>query len=160
MAYDDPHDEIVINRSSVPIIRAGFSNIIFFLAIVASILLNQAMKDFDISLLLRTIAVMLVCLGTIRIYSCSLAKILIRDSKTLVLISPVSEILIDASKIERSKVTGIPSCLTTFILIKMRKSRFPNFYFFVAVSTNHGPYEETMIKLTAMLRELSTPSRM
>ncbi len=48
MCDDAQQEEIIINKSNMPVVRSGFSNIIFFLLIIFLILINQILNDFDI----------------------------------------------------------------------------------------------------------------
>ncbi len=153
MCDDSQQKEIIINSSNIPVIRSGFSNIIFLLLFIFLILVNQILNDFDISFFLRMVIFLVVCILTLKIYSCSIARICIENGEKLVLVGPVSQSTIDVSKIEKVAVYGIPSSMTISIMIKIKDIKLPKFYFFIAVSTNCGSYADTKIRLMSLLEK-------
>jgi len=150
MCDDSQQKEIIINSSNIPVIRSGFSNIIFLLLFIFLILLNQILNDFDIGIFLKMVVFLVICILTLKIYNCSIARIYIKNGKKLVLVGPVSQSTIDTSRIEKVEVYGIPSSMTIFITIKIKDTKLPKFYFFVSVSTNCGSYTDTKIRLMAL----------
>ena len=147
MASDSDPTEIIITSSNVPVIRSGLSNILFFLCIIAVIFFNQILKELHVSLLPRLICILIICTAALAIYSRSVARIYFKDGRAVVIVRPVSETELEASQIKSIDVYGIPASMTIFLLVRMRKIKFPKWFFFVAVSTNCGSYGATFTKL-------------
>lgn len=153
------NEGIIISRSNVPIIRAGFSNIIFLFLIIALILVNQMIYDINIPLFYRLLILLGVLLVILKIYNHSVSRLFLKDEKSIVLVGPFSETVFDSSEIKATQVYGIPSSMTIFIMIKKTASFFPKFYFFVALSTNYGSYTDTKTKLISLLKEVNILGR-
>lgn len=148
------HEGIVVSGSNVPVIRAGFSNILFLLLIIILILINQLFLGFNMSLFPRLLILFVICLVMLKVYNQSVSKLFLKDRTKLVIIGPFSESAFDSSEIELTRVYGIPSSMTIFIMIKKTTSVLPKFYFFVALSTNCGSYEDTKTRLQLLLKEI------
>jgi hypothetical protein len=155
MVVTTQRTEIIVTSSNVPIIRSGFSNVIFFLLAVALIFVNQILNDFGVPPLIKTIIAIIICVVALKVYGRSVSKLYVKDGKNLVIVGPVSESMIDVSEIEKADVYGIPSSMTIFVIVKTKKANFPKWYFFVSVSTNCGSYAETKTRLTGLLGELA-----
>jgi hypothetical protein len=152
-------EEIIISGSSVPVIRAGYSNIIFLLLPITLILVNQLLNEFNTTIFPRTIILLIILIIVLKVYTHSVSRLYIKEGKTLVIVGPIFESTIDSSEIKMTKVYGIPSSMTIFFVIKKANVTLPKFYFFVAVSTNYGPYKSTKLKLVSLLRELLQPEK-
>jgi hypothetical protein len=148
-------DAIVVGSSNFPVIRAGYANIIFLLLIVGSVLINQAMNDLSINIVLKGITLSIFCLATLKAYTHSISKLFIKDGKTLVIVGPFSNSEIGTAEIVKTKVYGIQSSMTIFVKIKRKTKFLSSFYFFVAASTNYGSYTDTKLKLISLLKELN-----
>ncbi|MFH1673858.1 MAG: hypothetical protein ABIF87_10610 [Pseudomonadota bacterium] len=146
---------LIVSSSNVPVIRAGYSNIILLLLLVMLVLINQVLNDFGMALFPRGLILLGLCLVILKVYTHSVSRIFINDGKTLVLVGPFSESKINAGEIVETKVYGIPSSMTIFLKIKRKASTLPVFYFFVAASTSYGTYANTKTKLLSLLGELN-----
>jgi len=151
--------EIIITSSNVPVIRSGFSNILFFLLFIAVIVVNRILNDFNVSLVPKALIILFICVVTLQIYCRSVSKIYFKDGSGIVIVGPIFESKIDASQIEKIDVYGIPSSMTIFLTIKMKKTRLPKWYFFIAVSTNCGSFEATRTRLTEISSEIVKSTR-
>lgn len=144
---------MVICSSDAPVIRVGFSNIIFLLFFVGLILINQVLNDFGINIFVKGTILLCFCLATLKVYTHSVSKIYIKDGIKIVIVGPFSDTEIDLVEIIRAKVYGIPSSMTIFLEVKRKMKFLPSFYYFVSTSTNYGPYADTRIKLISLLKE-------
>ena len=140
MNISSDKDVIIVNSSQLPIIRAGYSNIIFLLLAVALILVNQILIDINSSVYIKTLVLLVTTIITFKVYTHSVSKLYIKDNKNLVFVGPISESIVDASKIKMTKVYGIPSSMTLLIKINKQGTVLPVFHYFIAVSTNCGSY--------------------
>ena len=156
MYVNTDKDAIIVNSSHLPVIRAGYSNIIFLLLAIALILANQILVDLNIAIYLRILVFLIICFVTLKVYTHSVSRLYIKDKKSLVFIGPICKSIINASKIKMTTVYGIPSSMILFIRIQKKDVAFPIFYFFVAVSTNYGSYKDTKIKLISLLRKINS----
>lgn len=156
MYVNTDKNAIIVNSSHLPVIRAGYSNIIFLLLAIALILANQILVDLNIAIYSRILVFLIICFVTLKVYTHSVSRLYIKDKKSLVFIGPISKSIIDASKIKMTTVYGIPSSMILFIRIQKKDVAFPIFYFFVAVSTNYGSYKDTKIKLISLLRKINS----
>jgi hypothetical protein len=155
MHISNDKNGIIINSNQLPIIRAGYANIIFLLLAVVLILANQILVDFSSAIVLRILVLLAIFILILKIYTHSLSRIYV-DEKNLVFIRPISKSIIDTTRIMKTKVYGIPSSMTIFIQIKKRGELLPLLYFFVATSTNCGSYMDTKAKLISLLRKLGS----
>jgi hypothetical protein len=154
MHINSDKDIIIVNSSHLPIIRVGYSNIIFFLLAIALIFVNQILIEINSSVYIKFLILLAISSMTFKVYTHSVSRLYIKDNKSLVFVGPISKSIIDASKIRMTKVYGIPSSMTIFILIKKRGTAIPVFHFFIAVSTNYGSYLDAKRKLIALLQKL------
>jgi hypothetical protein len=153
--HDDLKQEgLIVIRSDVPLVRAGYANLIFLLLAVGLVLINQALSDFGIAKVIKGIMLVGFCLLMLKIYTQSVSKILIKDRKALVIVGPLSRTEIWIDDILETKVFGISSSMTIIFKIRRKSSVIPKFYFFVAVSTNYGSYADTRKKLDSLLMQL------
>jgi len=153
MSANFKQEGLTISRSDVPVIRVGFANIIFLLLFFGLILINQALNDFGIDIFIKEIILLCFCLATLKVYTHSISKIIIKDQKKLVIVGPFSNTEIDSAEIYRTTVYGIPSSMTIFLKVKKKLSFLPSVYFFVAVSTNYGSYADTKKKLILLMKQ-------
>lgn len=154
MLSNDKHKEIVISASNTPVIRAGFSNLLFLFLIVILILVNHMLYSFNISLFLRLLFLFAICLMMLKVYNHSVSKLFLKDKSSLILVGPFSKTIFDSSEIELTEVYGIPSSMTIFIMIKKKTSVLSKFFFFVALSTSCGSYADTKKRLELLLKEI------
>jgi hypothetical protein len=156
MHINTDKDAIIVNSSHLPVIRAGYSNIIFLLFAIALILANQVLVDLNTAIYSKIIVFLVMCYVALKLYTHSVSRLYIKDKKSLVFIGPISKSIIDVSKIKMTKVYGIPSSMTMLIQVKKKDAAIPIFYFFVAISTNCGSFMDTKIKLISLLRKLDS----
>ena len=155
MSSNIENEGIIISNSNLPIIRAGFANIILLLLFIALILVNQMLNSFNVPLFFRALILLGVFLVMLKIYNHSVSRLFFKDGKSIVLVGPFCETVFDSSEIKATQVYGIPTSMTIFIMIKKTTSFVPKFYFFVALSTNHGSYTDTKTKLISLLKEIN-----
>ncbi len=152
--FDDFKQEgMAISSCDVPVIRVGFSNIIFLLFFIGLILINQVLNDYGVNIFVKGIILFCFCLSTLKVYTHSVSKIYIKDRKTIVIVGPFSDTKIELVEIIGVKIYGIPSSMTIFLEVKRKMYFLPSFYYFVSTSTNYGPYADTRIKLISLLKE-------
>lgn len=156
MTINSDKDAIIVNSSYVPVIRAGYFNIIFLLLAFALILANQILIDLNFGLYARLLVLLIIFFVTLKIYNHSVSRLYIENDNNLIVIGPFFKSTIDASKIKATKVYGIPSSMTIFFQIKINDAKFPVIYFFIAISTNQGSYKDTKLKLISLLGKLSS----
>ncbi|KJS28277.1 MAG: hypothetical protein VR64_19705 [Desulfatitalea sp. BRH_c12] len=137
MSADFEQEGLAISSSDVPVIRVGFANIIFLLLLFGLILINQALNDFGIDIYIKEIILLCFCLATLKVYTHSISKIIIKDQKTLVIVGPFSNTEIDSAEIIRTTVYGIPSSMTIFLRLKK------NYHFYLR-SIFLSRYRQTM----------------
>lgn len=143
-------DEVIINNSNIPVIRAGYANFIFLLLVVGLILTNQALIDIGVIMALRLITLFLFCILMLKIYTQSISKILIKNEE-LIIVGPISQNVFRFDEMLDVKVYGLPTSMTIFVKIKEQATKLPKFFFFIAVSTNHGTYLNTKIEVETLL---------
>ena len=90
----------------------------------------------------------------LKVYNHSVSKLFLKNRTRLIIVGPFSESVFDSSEVELTKVYGIPSSMTIFVMIKKTTSVLPKFYFFVALSTNCGSYADTITRLKLLLKEI------
>ena len=155
MPADPKQEGLIVSGSDVPVLRAGWSNIILFVLLVWSVLINQVLKDIGIAPFVRGVVVLGLCLAGLKVYSHSVSRIFIKNGKTLVLIGPLAATEIDADDILETDVSGIPSSSTVLLKVKRRTSLLPTFYYFATFVTNYGGYDDTRAKLLSLLERLT-----
>ena len=156
MTINSDKDAIIVNISHVPVIRAGYFNVIFLLLAFALILANQILIDLNVAVYTRLLVLLIICLVTLKVYNHSVSKLYLKNNNSLIVIGPFFTSIIPASKIEATKVYGIPSSMTIFLQIKRNDAKFPVIYFFIAISTNQGSYKDTKLKLVSLLGKLNS----
>jgi hypothetical protein len=154
MPADRQDEGLIISGNTTPLIRVGYSNIIFFLLPVWSILINQALRDLGAAPLIRGTVLLALCVAALKVYSHAVSRIAIRDGRTLVLVGPFAETEIDAADILKADVFGFSSCMTIVLEIRRKTASLPMYYYFVAVVTNYGAHAETRAELLSLLRQL------
>jgi len=143
--------ELKISGSTVPIIRAGFANIIFIVLFSFLVLLNQLLSDLSLSTLPRAILVILIIALAIKIYLHSVSRFYIREDGSFVIVGPLFEKRIHLLNVAKTKIYGMPTSMTIVLMIKTKNSLLPSFFFFVAISNFLGPFNETKEKLASIL---------
>ncbi|MBW1677775.1 MAG: hypothetical protein JRF57_16320 [Deltaproteobacteria bacterium] len=151
MSADIQHQDIIINSSGTPVLRSGFSNLIFVLLAIMLVFANQILNEFYITLLPKTVIFLIIIIVAFKIYGHSISRLTLKNGQKIVMVGPISKATIDISEIERAQVSGIPSSMIIFIELKMKNARLPKWYFFVAFSTNCGSYNDTKAKLVELL---------
>ena len=123
---------------------------------IALILVNQIISDLNLTVYGRICVLLIICLVTLKLYKHSVSKLYITGTGSLVVIGPFSKSRIDTSKIKMARVYGIPSSMTILLKVKKIDAKLPAFFYFIAVSTNHGSYMDTKIKLLSLLEEFDS----
>lgn len=154
MLTDLKQEGLIVCSSNIPLVRAGYANLIFLLLTAGLILINQALSDFGIIQTIRGTLLLGFCLLMLKTYTHSVSKIFIKDGKTLVIIGPFSGTEIGIDEIIETNIYGVPSSMTIFLKVRKKSSSLPKFYFFVAASTNYGSYADTRSKLHSLLMQL------
>ncbi len=152
-------EDLIVSNSNVPLIRAGYANIIFLLLIIGLILIKQALSAFQIPAYVQWLLLSNYCLMILISYIHSISRISIKDKKTLVLTTPFSATKINNSEIDNAKVFAIPSSMTIILKIRRKTSALPEFYYFIAASTNYGSYADTRTKLVSLLTQFCSDGK-
>ena len=155
MLADPKHEGLIVSGNTTPVIRAGYSNGMFLLLPVWSVLINEVLKEFGIAPFIRGVVLLGFCLAGLKVYSHSLSRIFIKNGKTLVLVGAFTETEIDADDILETKVYALLSCMQIFLKVKRKTSSLPAFYHFIAPVTNYGGCADTRTKLLLLLKRLS-----
>ncbi len=145
--------EIIINESKQKIIRAGYGNIILPLALIFDILLLQMLTDLEFSAFVKILSLVFISYLMLKIYMSNISKI-IYDSKILKLTTAFSIHEIPADKIKSIKIYPIHINMFVLISIKFGNRNFPCLYSFVSPHTSIGNYDETLVVLNKIKREI------
>lgn len=150
-SIEKQNQHIIVSNIEKPILRAGLSNIIFLLLIIFLISVNQILNEFFVNILLKSIIFLMIFIVTLKMYSHSISKIFVNNLGKLIVIGPISKTTIEISEIEKVEISGIPSSMIIFILLKMKNATLPKCFFIIALSTNCGSYSDTKAKLIELL---------
>ncbi|GEM_PF-2875558 len=153
----EPEEEgLIVTDGEVPVLRAGYANMLWFCTLVASVLLNQVLKDVGAAPFIRGVAVTALCVAAWKMYNQYVSRIFIKDGSTLVIVGPLAETHVHADDIVATDVSVHASAFTVVLKVTRRGSLFPAFcYFVVAPVTNYGGCADSGTRLRLLLKRLA-----
>ena len=146
----DKIDEIIITKSSLPLIRVGWPNFIFLFLLIFTFMSVQIFNNFSIAIYLRAIIFVSVYGLLILWYLRSVSRIQLKN-KSLIFTKAIGRTTIKLENIEKIKVKHYSSFAMLTVSVKIKQSFFPTFFYFVTYYTNVGWLKETKLNLEEML---------
>ncbi len=152
-------ETLIVSNSNVPIVRAGYANLIWLLLPIALVLLDQGLEDLKAGPGARVLLLAGLCLMALTNYLHALSAISVSDDNTLTLVRPVSSTRIPISSIDHVTLYSLPASMFIYLKVKKKASRLPSFFFFVAASTSSGGFADTERKLGDLIDTVNRGAR-
>jgi hypothetical protein len=143
---------IDMTSSRTPLIRAGWGNILLFFAMIASYMSDGLLADLQAPFLYRALCTVIVWIAFLVLYLRCVSQVRIIEGGELIIENPLRRRRMDLARMERIRICTIPMSKTAGLWITARGKTLPAFYFFVAAYTNCGWFEETIDKLSGVLK--------
>lgn len=138
--------ELVVNESKTPVLRAGYANLLFVLAPIFALLLDKVLSEKGLVDIYRAGVLVFIPIVFLGMYSVAVSRINLAQSG-LCFVCSFKTVRIPLQRIQDVSLFEIPSCLTACLRVKEKGRIFPHFFYFIAVSTNLGPFSETVRQL-------------
>jgi hypothetical protein len=150
--------DVVVNNSNMPVIRAGYGNIIILIAFCITLLVNEVFFALGASQVTRYLIVCALILLFFVAYSLSVSRINFNEDVAEIICS-FRRYSIRYSNLSHVNIYIIPSCMFTIMVLRFKKRHFCVFHY-VAVSTNRGSAHDSARYLRQMIENKITKGRL
>lgn len=134
---------LLVNGSTLVVLRAGYANILVFLLLITVSLSNVVVSQFTQALWIRGLVTAVLIVIFVRLYWSAISRIDVRDDRIVITMS-LSTKTIPVSDIVSWKLFEFPLGYAARIRFRLASRKLPFSVSFVAPYTNRGDFRSTV----------------
>lgn len=150
--------ELVVAESTVPVVRAGYSNTALVIAPVISILVGMLARQAGAALIVQLFAGVVVGSLVVFRYSRSLSRIRV-DDQEIQFTCAFHIVSIRLSDLEYVRLGSIGGSMTASIETKEKERLFSSSFHYISPRTNWGDVAQSQDRLQSLLEARGVPIR-